>query len=181
MNGGCRCFSAVRRLQSGIILSIEIRCRVAYANGQNLRRDRACRDSDNSSNTLTPDKKEPESTMTIKSNKAAETEIPVETKPMTEVDRSFEEITKPTTEPPAPAVKDEAALTDPAASPEYEPQQTTVTVAPEPKADTPQHGDTKDGKIYINGFGWVKDEGGDTHGETAADMYQNGNKIGSFG
>lgn len=30
-------------------------------------------------------------------------------------------------------------------------------------------------------FGWVKDEGGDTHGETAADMYQNGNKIGGFG
>lgn len=131
--------------------------------------------------TLTPDKKEPEITMTIKSDKAAETEIPAETKPMTEVDRSFEEITKPTTEPPAPAVKDEAALTDPAAPPEYEPQQTTVTAAPEPKADTPRHGETKDGKIYINGFGWVKNEGGEVHGETAADMYQNGNKIGSFG
>ena len=131
--------------------------------------------------TLTPDKKEPEITMTIKSNKAAETEIPAETKPMTEVDRSFEEITKPTTEPPAPAVKDEAVLTDPAAPPEYEPQQTTVTAAPEPKADTPRHGETKDGKIYINGFGWVKNESGEVHGETAADMYQNGNKIGSFG
>lgn len=131
--------------------------------------------------TLNPDKKEPEITMTIKSNKAAETEIPAETKPMTEVDRSFEEITKPTTEPPAPAVKDEAALTDPAAPPEYESQQTTVTAAPEPKADTPRHGETKDGKIYINGFGWVKNEGGEVHGETAADMYRNGNKIGSFG
>ncbi len=131
--------------------------------------------------TLSPDKKEPEITMTIKSDKAAETEIPAETKPMTEVDRSFEEITKPATEPPPPAVEDEAALTDPAAHPEYEPVQTTVTAAPEPKADTPQHDETKDGKIYINGFGWVKDEGGDTHGETAADMYQNGNKIGSFG
>ena len=131
--------------------------------------------------TLAPDKKEPEITMTIKSNKAAETEIPAETKPMSEVDRSFEKITKPTIEPPAPAVKDEAALTDPAAPPEYEPQQTTVTAAPEPKADTPRHGETKDGKIYINGFGWVKNEGGEVHGETAADMYQNGNKIGSFG
>lgn len=131
--------------------------------------------------TVAPDKKEPEITMTIKSNKAAETEIPAETKPMTEIDRSFEEITKPNTEPPAPAVKDEAALTDPAAPPEYEPQQTTVTAAPEPKADTPRHGETKDGKIYINGFGWVKNEGGEVHRETAADMYQNGNKIGSFG
>lgn len=137
--------------------------------------------------TSPPDMKEPEITMTVKSEKAAETtvvsktEIPAETKPMTEVDRSFEEITKPATEPPPPEVKDEAALTDSAAPPEYEPAQTTVTAAPEPKADTPQHGETKDGKIYINGFGWIDDNGGKTYGETAADMYQNGNKIGSFG
>lgn len=137
--------------------------------------------------TAAPDMKEPEITITVKSEKAAETtavsktELPAETKPMTEVDRSFGEITKPATEPPPPAVEDEAALTDPAAPPEYKPPQTTVTAAPEPKADTPQHGETKDGKIYINGFGWVKDEGGEVHGETAADMYQNGNKIGSFG
>lgn len=133
--------------------------------------------------TLPNDMKEPEITMTVKSEKAAETTAVSETeaKPMTEVDRSFKEITKPATEPPPPTVEDEAALTDPAAPPEYEPPQTTVTAAPEPKADTPQHGETKDGKIYINGFGWVKDEGGEVHGETAADMYQNGNKIGSFG
>lgn len=137
--------------------------------------------------TAAPDMKEPEITMTIKSEKAAETttvsktEIPAETKPMTEVDRSFEEMTKPATEPPPPAVEDEAALTDPAAPPEYEAPQTTVTAAPQPKADTPQHGETKDGKIYINGFGWIDDNGGKTYGETAADMYQNGNKIGSFG
>lgn len=137
--------------------------------------------------TLPNDMKEPEITMTVKSEKAAETtavsktEIPAETKPMTEVDRSFEEITKPATESPPPEAEDEAALTDPAAPPEYEAPQTTVTAAPQPKADTPQHGETKDGKIYINGFGWIDDNGGKTYGETAADMYQNGNKIGSFG
>lgn len=91
--------------------------------------------------TAAPDMKEPEITMTIKSEKAAETtavsktEIPAETKPMTEVDRSFEEITKPATEPPPPAVEDEAALTDPVAPPKYEPPQTTVTAAPEPQAE----------------------------------------------
>lgn len=133
--------------------------------------------------TLPPDMKEPEITMTIKSEKNAETEAvsKTEAKPMTEVDRSFEEMTKPATEPPPPAVEDEAALTDPAAPPEYEPPQTTVTAAPEPKADTPQHGETKDGKIYINGFGWVKDEGGGGTGYVDTEMYQNGNKIGSFG
>ncbi len=133
--------------------------------------------------TVTPDKKEPEITMTIKSEKSAETTAVNETKakPMTEIDRSFEEITKPVTTPPAPKVEDESVLTDPAAAPEYEPEQTTATAATEPKSDTPNHGETKDGRIYINGFGWVKNEGGDVHGETAADMYQNGNKIGSFG
>lgn len=137
--------------------------------------------------TAAPDMKEPEITITIKSEKAAETtavsktEIPAETKPMTEVDRSFEEITKPATEPPPPEVEDEAALTDPVAPPEYEPSQTTVTAAPEPKNDAPKHGDTKDGKIYINGFGWVKDEGGGGTGYVDTEMYQNGNKIGSFG
>lgn len=133
--------------------------------------------------TAAPDMKEPEITMTVKSEKAAETKAVSETvaKPMTEVDRSFEEMTKPATEPPPPAVEDEAALTDPAAPPKYEPAQTTVTAAPEPKADTPQHGETKDGKIYINGFGWVKDEGGGGTGYVDTEMYQNGNKIGSFG
>lgn len=131
--------------------------------------------------TVIPDKKEPEITMTLKSDNCAETEIPAETKPMTEVDRSFEEITKPAAAPPAPKVEDEAALTDPAAPPEYEAEQTTVTAAPEPKADTPKHGETKDGKIYINGFGWVKDEGGGGTGYVDTEMYQNGNKIGSFG
>lgn len=133
--------------------------------------------------TLPHDMKELEITMTIKSEKAAETEAPAETnaKPMTEVDRSFEEMTNPATEPPPPSVENETALTDPAAPPEYEPPQTTVTAAPEPQNDAPKHGDTKDGKIYINGFGWVKDEGGGGTGYVDTEMYQNGNKIGSFG
>ena len=42
----------------------------------------------------------------------------------------------------------------------------------------PQHGDTKDGKIYIMGFGWVEDEGGGTTIIEAPDMYENGNKVG---
>ena len=35
--------------------------------------------------------------------------------------------------------------------------------------------------IYINGFGWVADEGGGGVCEYADDMYENGNKIGSMG
>lgn len=83
-------------------------------------------------------------------------------------------------EPPAPPqIKDEEMLTNPDKEPTYESEQTEVK-QPETPSDTPKHGDTKDGMIYIDGFGWVVDEGGG-RGEPAPDMYENGNKIGYFG
>ncbi|MCM1299945.1 MAG: hypothetical protein NC203_07415 [Firmicutes bacterium] len=98
-----------------------------------------------------------------------------------EVDQSFEAVTKPEA-PPAPEIEDKEALTDPAEPPQYESEQVEikpqVTEAP---SDTPQHGDKKDGMIYINGFGWIPDEGGGSKSEYAGGMYENGNKIGFFG
>ena len=44
--------------------------------------------------------------------------------------------------------------------------------------DEPQAGDTKNGQIYIPGFGWVQNNGGGGSGTVAEDMYENGNKIG---
>ena len=41
-----------------------------------------------------------------------------------------------------------------------------------------QGGETKDGKVYLPGFGWVTDTGG--FGTTASEMYENGNKIGNM-
>lgn len=58
----------------------------------------------------------------------------------------------------------------------------TETPQPEPAPPTPQPtielqpGD----EVYIPGFGWVPYEG-PNHREYAADMYENGNKIGSMG
>ncbi len=78
------------------------------------------------------------------------------------------------TEPPA--VSEESDVTNPDTPPTYEekPQEST------PPADdgTPSNGDTKDGMIYIDGFGWVPDEGGGGSGTVADDMYENGNKVG---
>lgn len=100
-----------------------------------------------------------------------------------EIEQNFPE-TEPETEENAPLappeIEDEDMLTNPDAEPIYkseqiEPKQTELP------SDTPKHGDTKDGKIYINGFGWVVDEGGGGSGEPAPDMYENGNKIGGFG
>lgn len=79
-----------------------------------------------------------------------------------------------------PKIEDEKALTDPTKEPTYSSEQTTVTT-PDTPSGTPKHGDRKDGMIYINGFGWIKDEGGGGEGEYLEDMYENGNKIGYFG
>lgn len=45
-------------------------------------------------------------------------------------------------------------------------------------SDSPQNGEVRDGKIYIEGFGWVDYNGGGTSGTQADDMYENGNTIG---
>ena len=101
-----------------------------------------------------------------------------------EIEQNFPE-TEPETEenapPEPPKIEDEEMLTNPDKEPTYEPEQTEVKPQPETPSDTPKHGDTKDGKIYINGFGWVVDEGGGGIGYTDNEMYQNGNKIGYFG
>lgn len=99
-----------------------------------------------------------------------------------EVDQSFEAATKPEAAPPPPEVADTAALTNPAEPPKYESEQ--IEIKPqvtELPSNTPKHGDKKDGMIYINGFGWVVDNGGGGTNEYVYDMYENGNKIGYFG
>ncbi len=103
-----------------------------------------------------------------------------------EINQDFPEPEKtdsaPQNEPPAPPqIEDEEMLTNPDKEPTYEPEQTEIKPQPETPSDTPKHGDKKDGQIYINGFGWIKDEGGGGIGYTDTEMYQNGNKIGYFG
>lgn len=99
---------------------------------------------------------------------------------ITEVVQNFPEPEKESVPPAPPKIEDEKTLTNPDKEPAYEPEQTEVKPQETP-SDTPKHGDKKDGKIYINGFGWVDDEGGGGIGYTDDGMYQNGNKIGSFG
>ncbi len=85
-------------------------------------------------------------------------------------------------EPPAPPqIEDEEMLTNPDTEPTYKPEQVEVKPQAEAPSGTPKHGDKKDGMIYINGFGWIKDESGGGIGYTDTEMYQNGNKIGYFG
>lgn len=97
-----------------------------------------------------------------------------------EIKQNFPEPEKENTPPAPPQIEDEETLTNPDQEPVYEPEQTEIKPQ-ETSSNTPDHGDKKDGRIYINGFGWVKDEGGGGVAESAPEMYENGNKIGYFG
>lgn len=68
---------------------------------------------------------------------------------------------KKPSEPEKPVVKDETEIKNSDKPPVYDKQQTTV----ETKSSEPKSGDKKDGKVYIPGFGWVKDEGGGSQGK----------------
>ena len=96
------------------------------------------------------------------------------------VDQSFEAATKPVTEPPAPEVSDTAMLTNAETEPSYEAEQTVITTTA-PQDTSLKHGQTSGGMIYINGFGWIVNQGGGGEGSTHEEMYCNGNKIGYFG
>ena len=105
-----------------------------------------------------------------------------------EIEQNFPEPEKDNEPPAPPVIEDEEMLTNPEQEPTYEPEQVEV----KPQTETPvnptnpninpaMHGQKKDGMIFINGFGWVVDEGGGGRNEYVDDMYENGNKIGYFG
>ncbi|QCI58603.2 hypothetical protein EIO64_04680 [Dysosmobacter welbionis] len=81
--------------------------------------------------------------------------------PRAEPDEELGAVPVPTPAEPTPAVE----------TPQPEP----APPAPQPTIEL-QPGD----EVYIPGFGWVPYEG-PNHREYAADMYENGNKIGSMG
>lgn len=113
---------------------------------------------------------------------ASETEQPVDSRPA-QTDQSEQSIQPEVTKPAEP---EEAVKSDPTQKPDgtkvetppalVEHEAVVVPSEPAPAPDTPQGGETQNGKIYLPGFGWVTDTG--ANGTTAEDMYENGNKIG---
>lgn len=96
-----------------------------------------------------------------------ESHIPASENAVLDVDKKQDvevALTKPAekpTEPEKPVIKDDKEIKNPEKPPVYDKKQTTI----EPKISEPKSGDKKDGKVYIPGFGWVKDEGGGGKGE----------------
>ena len=82
---------------------------------------------------------------------------------------------------PEEALEEESAKEAEAGKPVSTKQQTAKPSENPPaaeKPDTPKHGDIQGDKIYLDGFGWVDYNGGETVVVQADDIYENGNKIG---
>lgn len=56
-------------------------------------------------------------------------------------------------------------------------------IVSDPAANQPQNGDTQNGSIYIEGFGWIPDEGGSSVGIPVGNDGDEltGNQVGSMG
>ncbi len=83
-------------------------------------------------------------------------------------------------EPPEPPVVTEPeTLKNPDIKPIYEEKKTTVN----PDSSRPKNGERKDGMIYIDGFGWIVDEGGGSVGQKVGNDGDTltGNKVGEMG
>ena len=52
--------------------------------------------------------------------------------------------------------------------------------APPAETDPPAGSTNDSGQVYVPGFGWIENQG-PNHADYAADMYENGNKIGIMG
>lgn len=78
------------------------------------------------------------------------------------------------TDPPAEA----AAVDDSSNPPENKEIPAQATPQPGSNPSTPQNGTVQDGKIYIEGFGWIDYNGGGTEGIQGSDIYENGNTVG---
>ena len=78
------------------------------------------------------------------------------------------------TDPPAEA----AAVDNPNDPPENKEIPAQATPQPGNNSSTPRNGTVQDGKIYIEGFGWIDYNGGGTEGIQGSDIYENGNTVG---
>lgn len=72
-----------------------------------------------------------------------------------------------------PEVTEDTDIENPNTTPAYKAPEESTPAAD----DNPQTGSSKDGMVYVEGFGWLPDEGAGT-GINADNMYENGNKVG---
>ncbi|HCA28784.1 MAG TPA: hypothetical protein DEP23_03990 [Ruminococcaceae bacterium] len=96
-----------------------------------------------------------------------------------DLNNNIAETEKDTSTPVPPTVKDESQLTNPNSKPSYDSKDTKVNS----DSNKPKNGDRKDGKIYVDGFGWIDDEGGTASGQVMGNEGDqlSGNQVGNMG
>ena len=115
----------------------------------------------------------------------AELKTEVETTPPTEKEKEASPQTEvpqevPTESEPAPIEMPAAPQVQPAPEPKATSEATPKPV-PDPTRKLPTAQPMQSGDmVYVEGFGWIESQG-PNRVEYAADMYENGNKIGSMG
>ncbi len=77
------------------------------------------------------------------------------------VETNITESAKSSSTPDKPTVSDKSSLTNSSKKPSYSKKQTEVKSG----TSTPKNGQKKNGYIYVDGFGWIKDEGGGATGK----------------
>ena len=114
-----------------------------------------------------PDVSAPENTP---AQEQADPVLDVEQEDQVDVDLTDREKKPETTPPPAPSPEEQQA-----ASEKDEP------IVHEPDSNQPQTGDTQGGSIYLEGFGWITDEGGGTVQENVHSDGDINKQVGNMG
>ena len=114
-----------------------------------------------------PDVSAPENTPT---QEQADPVLDVEQEDQVDVDLTDSEKKPESTPPPAPSPEEQQA-----ASEKDEP------IVHEPDSNQPQTGDTQGGSIYLEGFGWITDEGGGTVQENVHSDGDINKQVGNMG
>ena len=132
----------------------------------------------------------PAQTPTVYAAEAAVAELKteVETPPLAETEKEEVSLTEaPTGIPAEPEPMPTEVPAAPQAQPTPSPEMTsepTPDPAPEPTPEPPAAQTTVESQsgdmVYVPGFGWIENQG-PNHVDYAADMYENGNKIGIMG
>ncbi len=92
------------------------------------------------------------------------------------VETNITEPAKSSSMPEKPTVSDKSALTNSSQKPSYRKKQTEVKSG----TSTPKNGQKKSGYIYVDGFGWIKDEGGGAAGEVIDDNGDINKQVGNM-
>ena len=164
----------MKKIKTGLAISaaaacIAVLCAAGACNGL-AKEEKAVHRVITTTTTATSQPTEISTTATLTMTAPVTTTVETTTEPQitTTVTCSATETTTATTE--------QTIATDTTVPPTTTPATTTA-----PAPAEPYHGQTSGDYIYVNGFGWIFNEGGGGEGSVNYEMYCNGNKIGYFG